>query len=306
MIYTLTLNPAIDYVVNVENYISGAVNRTFGEKLLAGGKGINVSTVLKNLGAETIAMGFLAGFTGELIKKMLDSDGIPNDFIFAENGCSRINVKIKAGEETEINGRGADISENDISELFRRLDMIKNGDILVLAGSVPKNISTDIYCEIMGKTAEKNILTVVDATGDLLLKTLKYRPFLIKPNNFELEEICGHSLKNDEETVIEMRNLQKLGAKNVLVSMAENGALLLTENGEIFRSEAVKGNVVNSTGAGDSMVAGFLAGWTKKQDFKYALEMGISAGSASAFSENLASKEEIEAVYELLLKKGAN
>lgn len=306
MIYTLTLNPAIDYVVNVENYISGAVNRTFGEKLLAGGKGINVSTVLKNLGAETIAMGFLAGFTGELIKKMLDSDGIPNDFIFAENGCSRINVKIKAGEETEINGRGADISENDVSELFRRLDMIKNGDILVLAGSVPKNISTDIYCEIMEKTAEKNILTVVDATGDLLLKTLKYRPFLIKPNNFELEEICGHSLKNDEETVIEMRNLQKLGAKNVLVSMAENGALLLTENGEIFRSEAVKGNVVNSTGAGDSMVAGFLAGWTKKQDFKYALEMGISAGSASAFSENLASKEEIEAVYELLLKKGAN
>lgn len=306
MIYTLTLNPAIDYVVNVENYISGAVNRTFGEKLLAGGKGINVSTVLKNLGAETIAMGFLAGFTGELIKKMLDSDGIPNDFIFAENGYSRINVKIKAGEETEINGRGADISENDISELFRRLDMIKNGDILVLAGSVPKNISTDIYCEIMEKTAEKNILTVVDATGDLLLKTLKYRPFLIKPNNFELEEICGHSLKNDEETVIEMRNLQKLGAKNVLVSMAENGALLLTENGEIFRSEAVKGNVVNSTGAGDSMVAGFLAGWTKKQDFKYALEMGISAGSASAFSENLASKEEIEAVYELLLKKGAN
>ena len=272
MVYTLTLNPAIDYIVNVDNYKQGEVNRTSGEKLLAGGKGINVSTVLKNLGSDTKALGFLAGFTGEIIRKMLDEDKIKNDFIFLENGYSRINVKLKTDEETEINGQGPEISEKFLNELYKKLAYIKSGDALVLAGSIPKSISSDIYCEILEKLSDKSILTLVDATGELLKKSLKYNPFLIKPNRSELEELCGHKLETLVDISDAARELKKAG----------------------------KGNVMNSTGSGDSMVAGFIYGWLEKGDYSYALDMGISAGSASTFSENLATKEEIEKIYELL------
>lgn len=300
MVYTLTLNPAIDYIVNVDNYKQGEVNRTSGEKLLAGGKGINVSTVLKNLGSDTKALGFLAGFTGEIIRKMLDEDKIKNDFIFLENGYSRINVKLKTDEETEINGQGPEISEKFLNELYKKLAYIKSGDALVLAGSIPKSISSDIYCEILEKLSDKSILTVVDATGELLKKSLKYNPFLIKPNRSELEELCGHKLETLDDISDAARELKKAGAKNVLVSLGADGALLVTEDNQVICRKAVKGNVINSTGAGDSMVAGFIYGWLEKDDYSYALDMGISAGSASTFSENLATKEEIEKIYELL------
>lgn len=300
MVYTLTLNPAIDYIVNVDNYKQGEVNRTSGEKLLAGGKGINVSTVLKNLGSDTKALGFLAGFTGEIIRKMLDEDKIKNDFIFLENGYSRINVKLKTDEETEINGQGPEISEKFLNELYKKLAYIKSGDALVLAGSIPKSISSDIYCEILEKLSDKSILTVVDATGELLKKSLKYNPFLIKPNRSELEELCGHKLETLDDISDAARELKKAGAKNVLVSLGADGALLVTEDNQVIYRKAVKGNVINSTGAGDSMVAGFICGWLEKGDYSYALDMGISAGSASTFSENLATKEEIEKIYELL------
>lgn len=300
MVYTLTLNPAIDYIVNVDNYKHGEVNRTSGEKLLAGGKGINVSTVLKNLGSDTKALGFLAGFTGEIIRKMLDEDKIKNDFIFLENGYSRINVKLKTDEETEINGQGPEISEKFLNELYKKLAYIKSGDALVLAGSIPKSISSDIYCEILEKLSDKSILTVVDATGELLKKSLKYNPFLIKPNRSELEELCVHKLETLDDISDAASELKKAGAKNVLVSLGADGALLVTEDNQVIYRKAVKGNVINSTGAGDSMVAGFIYGWLEKGDYSYAVDMGISAGSASTFSENLATKEEIEKIYELL------
>ncbi len=306
MVYTLTLNPAIDYVVNLDYYKCGEVNRTSGEKILAGGKGINVSTVLTHLGIETNALGFLAGFTGEIIKKLLDADNVNNDFIFMNNGYSRINVKIKAEEETEINGQGAEISARELDLLFDKLNRLNKDDVLVLAGSVPKCISSDIYCEILKKANKKEVITVVDATGELLKKTLKYKPFLIKPNNFELEELCGYSLSNEDDIITAAEQLQGLGARNVLVSLGADGAVLLNENKEILLRKAVRGNVINSTGAGDSMVAGFLAGWLEKNDYKYALDMGVAAGCASAFSENLANKSEIENIYELLTKKGVN
>ena len=286
MIYTMTFNPALDYVIKVPECIMGTVNRTSDEKLLTGGKGINVSTVLTNLKIENTALGFLSGFTGKIIKYMLDCTGIKNDFIFLESGYSRINVKIKSEQETEINGNGPQIDEEALKKLYKKLDLLSNGDILVLAGSVPKSLPSNIYCEIMKYLSHKNICFVVDAAGKLITKTLKYNPFLIKPNVLEIIDAA--------------KKLQELGAANVLISMAADGAILLTENNEVIKSRAIKGKVVNSTGAGDSMVAGFLAGWIEKNDYNYALKMGVAAGSASTFSENLAEKKEIEALYALL------
>ncbi len=300
MIYTMTFNPALDYVIKVPECIMGTVNRTSDEKLLTGGKGINVSTVLTNLKIKNTALGFLSGFTGKIIKDMLDYSGVKNDFIFLESGYSRINVKIKSEQETEINGNGPQIDEEALKKLYKKLDLLSNGDILVLAGSVPKSLPSNIYCEIMKYLSHKNICFVVDAAGKLLTKTLKYNPFLIKPNVLELEEIAGAFLSTDAEIIDAAKRLQELGAANVLISMAADGAILLTENNEVIKSRAIKGKVVNSTGAGDSMVAGFLAGWIEKNDYNYALKMGVAAGSASTFSENLAEKNEIEALYALL------
>lgn len=298
MVYTITFNPALDYIIKVPEFNEGSVNRTSEEIILAGGKGINVSWVLNNLGVDNIALGFLSGFTGDIIKKMLDDAGVSNDFVFLKSGFSRINVKIKAEKETEINGMGPEIDEKELSELYEKLNGLNDGDFLVLAGSVPKCMKKDIYCDILEYIKEKNVKTIVDTTGDFLTNTLKYKPFLIKPNNFEIEEIFGKKLENEVDIIECAKKLQKMGALNVLVSMGGNGAILLDENGKVLISGAPEGKVINTTGSGDSMVAGFLAGIIKESDFECALKMGIAAGSASAFSENLATNEEIIDIYE--------
>lgn len=293
MIYTITFNPALDYIMVVPSCRNGEVNRTESEKIMAGGKGINVSIVLNNMGVENTALGFISGFTGGAIENILADMKCKTDFIKLDNGFSRINVKIKSDTETEINGQGPDISDNAVKELYKKLDGLKDGDTLVLAGSIPSSLSDSIYCEIMDYLKDKKLNIVVDATKDLLVNVLKYKPFLVKPNNHEIGEIFGVELKTRNEVVPYAKKMQEMGARNVLVSMAGEGAVFVGENGEVYESEAPKGKLVNSTGAGDSMVAGFLAGHMEKQDFMYALKMGLSAGSASAFSENLATKEEI-------------
>ena len=297
MIYTITFNPAIDYIVSVPDYKSGAVNRSSSDKVLAGGKGINVSTVLNNLGCENTALGFTAGFTGNEIKRILSGMGVKTDFIELQEGYTRINVKLKSSEETEINGQGPDISEDEIERLMKKLDSLEDGDYLVLAGSIPKSLPDSIYCDIMKRLSEKKLNIVVDATGDLLVNVLEYHPFLIKPNNHELGEIFGRELKTDEEITECAKELQKKGARNVLVSMAGDGAILVSEDGNVLKSLPPQGKVVNSTGAGDSMVAGFIAGYLEGKAFKKAFLMGLSAGSASAFSEDLATREEIIRTY---------
>lgn len=297
MIYTITFNPAIDYIVNVPDYKSGAVNRSSSDKVLAGGKGINVSTVLNNLGCENTALGFTAGFTGNEIKRILSGMGVKTDFIELQEGYTRINVKLKSSEETEINGQGPDISEDEIERLMKKLDSLEDGDYLVLAGSIPKSLPDSIYCDIMKRLSEKKLNIVVDATGDLLVNVLEYHPFLIKPNNHELGEIFGRELKTDEEITECAKELQKKGARNVLVSMAGDGAILVSEDGNVLKSLPPQGKVVNSTGAGDSMVAGFIAGYLEGKEYKKAFLMGLSAGSASAFSEDLATREEIIRTY---------
>lgn len=300
MIYTITFNPAIDYIVSVENYKSGIVNRAASEKVLAGGKGINVSTVLKNLGHDNTALGFTAGFTGDEIRRILDTMGVKTDFIHLDTGMTRINVKLKCSEETEVNGIGPEISDRALNELFAKLDKLKNGDILVLAGSIPSSLPESVYCEIMARLKDKDLKIIVDATRDLLVNVLEYKPFLIKPNNHELGEIFGKELKTDTEIIQCAKQLQDKGARNVLVSMAGDGAIMLTEDGEVIKSMPPKGKVVNSTGAGDSMVAGFVAGYLESGSFKTAFLMGLSAGSASAFSENLATGDEVRTLYETI------
>ena len=300
MIYTITFNPAIDYIVSVENYKSGIVNRAASEKVLAGGKGINVSTVLKNLGHDNTALGFTAGFTGDEIRRILDTMGVKTDFIHLDTGMTRINVKLKCSEETEVNGIGPEISDRALNELYAKLDKLKNGDILVLAGSIPSSLPESVYCEIMARLKDKDLKIIVDATRDLLVNVLEYKPFLIKPNNHELGEIFGKELKTDTEIIQCAKQLQDKGARNVLVSMAGDGAIMLTEDGEVIKSMPPKGKVVNSTGAGDSMVAGFVAGYLESGSFKTAFLMGLSAGSASAFSENLATGNEVRALYETI------
>ncbi len=293
MIYTVTFNPALDYVVKVEHFALGQVNRTIEEHIYYGGKGLNVSRVLKKLGHDSVALGFVAGFTGDELERGVKALGIIPEFIHVKRGLTRINVKLKAEVESEINGTGPEISREDMDCFFGRLERLKAGDLLVLSGSVPKSIGADIYKKIMERLAGRGILISVDAEKDLLLPVLPYHPFLIKPNLHELEELFGAALASEEEILRYAGRLRKLGAKNVLVSMAGEGSLLLDEAGNSHRERAAKGTVKNSVGAGDSMVAGFLAGYLERADYEHALRLGTAAGSATAFSEDLAEREEI-------------
>lgn len=303
MIYTVTFNPSLDYIVSVDDFKLGLTNRTSSELILPGGKGTNVSTVLKNLGFESTALGFVAGFTGNEIVKRLNDMGIKSDFISIENGISRINLKLKSIDGTEINGAGPDISEEKVNKLMDKLNQLKEGDVLVLAGSIPSSMSDNIYRDIMADLKDRGVMIVVDATKDLLLNVLEYHPFLIKPNNHELGEIFDVKLTTREEVIPYGRKLQEKGARNVLVSMAGEGAVLIAEDGQVFDAPAPKGKLINGVGAGDSMVAGFVAGWIEKQDYEYAFHMGVASGSASAFSENLSTKEEIINVYNQVMGK---
>lgn len=303
MIYTVTFNPSLDYIVSVDDFKLGLTNRTSYELMLPGGKGLNVSTVLRNLGIENTALGFIAGFTGEEIRKEMEASGVKSEFIIIEEGLSRINVKLKSIDGTEINGQGPEISREKVAELMKRLEQLGEGDVLFLAGSIPSSMPDDIYREIMKQLQGKGVRIVVDATKDLLMNVLEYHPFLIKPNNHELGEIFQTELKTREEVIPFARKLQEMGARNVLVSMAGEGAVLVAENGEVYTSPAPKGKLVNGVGAGDSMVAGFMAGWMEKEDYGHAFHMGIAAGSASAFSEYLATSSEIEAVYKSLTEE---
>lgn len=296
MIYTVTFNPALDYVVRMDALALGQVNRTANEDVQLGGKGINVSWVLRELGQENVALGFVAGFTGKAIEDGLAAKGVATDFIHLPAGLTRINVKLKAGEETEINGKGPDISAEALEELLCKLDALGEGDVLVLAGSIPASMPSDVYESILARLEGKKVLCAVDATRDLLVNVLKYKPFLIKPNNHELGEIFGRFLTTDEEIRECAEQLQQQGARNVLVSMAGDGAMLLDENGGCHRLAAYKGKVKNSVGAGDSMVAGFLAGYLDTGDYAHALRVGSAAGSATAFSDVLATRPEIEAL----------
>ncbi|MCF2681645.1 1-phosphofructokinase [Faecalicatena contorta] len=301
MIYTVTFNPSLDYIVSVEDFKLGLTNRTSSELILPGGKGINVSTVLGNLGIENTALGFAAGFTGDEIVHRMEEMGVKSDFILLENGMSRINLKLKSIDGTEINGCGPKIDQKAVNSLMDKLDVLGQGDTLVLAGSIPNSMPDDIYRRIMGRLDGRGVMIVVDATQDLLLNVLEYHPFLIKPNNHELGEIFNVELKTREEVIPYGKKLQEMGAVNVLVSMAGEGAVLIAGDGSVYATPAPKGTLKNGVGAGDSMVAGFVAGWLKEQDYKHAFYMGVSAGSASAFSELLATKEEIKAVYQQLI-----
>ena len=302
MIYTVTFNPSLDYIVTVPHFTCGMVNRTSEEKIFPGGKGINVSMVLKNLGLENTALGFYAGFTGNELERLIREKGIRADFIPVKEGMTRINVKMRSDEESEINGQGPAISEADIKTLYEKLDRLSDGDVLVMAGSIPDVMPQTIYMDIMKYLADKDLKIVVDATKDLLVNVLQYHPFLIKPNNHELGEIFEVTLKTREDVIPYGRKLQEKGARNVLVSMAGEGAVLIAEDGQVFDAPAPKGKLINGVGAGDSMVAGFVAGWIEKQDYEYAFHMGVASGSASAFSENLATKEEIMDLYEKVSK----
>ena len=293
MIYTITFNPALDYISQVDNFEVGKINRTKTEEILSGGKGLNVSTVLSNLGIESTALGFIAGFTGEELKKNIEEKGIKTDFINVKKGITRINVKISSKEETALNGNGPEITEENIKELIEKIDKIKSEDKVILAGNIPKCINNNIYEIICKKLNEKNVLFIVDATKELLMNVLKFKPFLIKPNKEELEETFNTKIETKEEIIIYAKKLQEKGAQNVLISLGGDGAILLTEKNEVYYSNTPKGQVINTVGAGDSMVAGFVAGYLKKKDYKEALKLGIASGSATAFSAGLAMNEEI-------------
>ncbi len=296
MIYTVTFNPALDYVVWMDQLCPGQINRTASEEIQCGGKGINVSTVLTALGVENIALGFLAGFTGRALEEGLRSQGIRTDFIWLPEGLTRINVKVKGGAETEINGQGPAVGPVALRALQDKLNRLEAGDFLVISGSVPAALSHDVYEQILARLEDRGIQFVVDTTRDLLCSALPYHPFLIKPNSLELGELFGRTLENDEDTRACAMELQAKGARNVLVSMAGNGSLLLDERGGCHRLGVPKGTVRNSVGAGDSMVAGFLAGWLETGDYAYAQRLGAAAGSATAFSEGLATKEQVMAL----------
>lgn len=298
MVYTVTFNPALDYVVRMDGFKTGDINRTQSEEVQFGGKGINVSTVLRNLGIQNVALGFLAGFTGQALERGLRESGIQTDFIWLPEGMTRINVKIKAGEETEINGRGPAIPAAALEELLGKLDRLESGDVLDLSGSIPASLPDDVYQKILARLEGRGILTVVDATRELLCAVLPYKPFLIKPNNHELGEIFDRTLTTDQEILDCAKQLQEKGARNVLVSMAGDGSLLLDERGACHRLGVPQGKVRNSVGAGDSMVAGFLAGWLKTGDYAAAHRMGAAAGSATAFSDGLATEPEVLALLD--------
>lgn len=303
MVYTVTFNPAIDYVVKLDDIKKGEINRIQSESLFCGGKGINVSVMLGRLDVRSVALGFKAGFTGAAIENMVMERGVETDFITAENGFSRINMKIKAKEETEINGIGPVISERELNLLYEKIDRLKAGDVLVLAGSIPSCLPDDTYEKIMARLQYKNIRIAVDAARKLLLNVLKYKPFVIKPNNFELAEMFGAAVEDEEDVIKYARELQQMGAVNVLVSMAEKGAILLDEKGTVHICKACSGKAVNTVGAGDSMLAGFIAGVIKSSektgfpDYDYALKLGTAAGGATAFSEDLGEKR---LIYKLM------
>ncbi len=300
MIYTITFNPCIDYIIRVDDLTLGKINRVNYENILPGGKGVNVSIVLGNLGHKSVALGFTAGFTGAEIENRMRAYGAECDFIHVAEGMSRINVKVKSNEETEINGLGPKITDADVEALYEKLDALEAGDYLVIAGSVPSMLPSDMYERIMARLDGRGINIAVDAERDLLTRVLQYHPFVIKPNNHELGDIFGVTLKKREEVVPYAKKLQERGARNVIVSMAGEGAVFVGENGEVAMSEAPKGTVVNSVGAGDSMVAGFLAGVIETNDMAKAFRMGLCTGSASAFSPDLATRPEVEALLATL------
>jgi 1-phosphofructokinase len=293
MVYTVTFNPSIDYIVAVDDFKLGMTNRTSSELVHPGGKGVNVSVILNNLGIENTAFGFTAGFTGKAIAAMIEQQGVKADFIEIDEGLSRINFKLESVDGTEINGRGPDISEAKVEELLEKLSTLKAGDVVVLAGSIPHSMSDDIYRTILKRLEGKGVLSVVDATSTLLMNVLEYHPFLIKPNQHELGEIYNVELKTKEEVVPYARKMQEAGARNVLISMGGMGAVLVAEDGSTYSAPAPTGILKNSVGSGDSMVAGFMTGWLRTGSYEEAFKMGVAAGSASAFSDYLATKDEV-------------
>uniref|UniRef100_UPI00402A61EB 1-phosphofructokinase n=1 Tax=[Lactobacillus] rogosae TaxID=706562 RepID=UPI00402A61EB len=293
MIYTVTFNPSLDYIVSVKDFRPGMTNRTSSELMLAGGKGINVSIVLGNLGIKSTALGFIAGFTGDEIVRRLHNGGINSEFIKINDGISRINIKLKSIDGTEINGQGPHIDSSHIEQLMNRLRRLESGDVLVLAGSIPAGISDNIYKDIMDMLKDKGVQIVVDATSRLLTNVLEYNPFFIKPNQHELGDIFNVTLNTQEEVIPYALELKKMGAVNVCVSMGGKGAILVADDGNVYKAKAPDGKLKNSVGAGDSLVAGFLSGWIEKKDYEYAFRKGVATGSASAFSERLATVGEV-------------
>ena len=293
VIYTVTFNPSLDYIVSVKDFRPGMTNRTSSELMLAGGKGINVSIVLGNLGIKSTALGFIAGFTGDEIVRRLHNGGINSEFIKINDGISRINIKLKSIDGTEINGQGPHIDSSHIEQLMNRLRRLESGDVLVLAGSIPAGISDNIYKDIMDMLKNKGVQIVVDATSRLLTNVLEYNPFFIKPNQHELGDIFNVTLNTQEEVIPYALKLKKMGAVNVCVSMGGKGAILVADDGNVYKAKAPDGILKNSVGAGDSLVAGFLSGWIEKKDYEYAFRKGVATGSASAFSERLATKGEV-------------
>ena len=294
MIYTVTLNPSIDYVIKVDKLTTGNINRVNEEHVYPGGKGINVTRILKSLDNDNIALGFVSGFTGDYIINSLQELNLKSDFIKVKQGFTRINVKVKSEEETEINGQGPKISEEELNQFYKVIDKLVDGDILILSGSIPSCLDERLYESIMKKVEDRDIKVIVDATKNLLLNVLKYKPFLIKPNNHELAEMFNVELNSTEDVVFYARKLKEMGAQNVLISMGRDGALVVTENDEVFASSVAKGEVVNSVGAGDSMVAGFIAGYLKSNSYEEALRLGAASGGATAFSSDLATREFID------------
>lgn len=300
MVYTVTFNPALDYVMNVEKLSTDDINRTESEELYYGGKGINVSAILSRLNIPTVALGFTAGFTGKKLREMMDDDGIKNDFTELNSGFTRINVKVKFGKELDINANGPEITADEIKELFMKLKKLNDGDYLVLAGSVPASLPDDLYSKILEELSGKNINIVVDTTGNQLLNVLKYKPFLIKPNHHELGEIFGQEMDTTEKITEYAKKLQEMGAVNVLVSRGGDGAVLVDGNGTVHPAAAVEGTLVNSVGCGDSMVAGFIAGYITNKSYSEALKLSVASSAATAFSKELAKADEIYKIYKKL------
>ena len=298
MIYTVTFNPSLDYVMKVKDFEEGKTNRSYQETIYPGGKGFNVSTILQCLGLENTALGFIAGFTGKEIEDQLKKRGFNLDLCVLDEGISRINVKMKSTKETEINGNGPNINNIKLDELLSKLDYLNNGDILILAGSIPSSLPDNIYETIMKRLILKKIKVIVDATGELLLNVLSYRPFLIKPNHHELEELFKTKINNQEEIIFYAKKLKEQGAINVLISLGKDGALLISEDDHVYFCNSAKGELINSVGSGDSMVAGFIAGYLKNKSYQEAIHLGSACGGATAFSDDLAKKEMIDKVYQ--------
>ncbi|MDD4543018.1 MAG: 1-phosphofructokinase [Clostridia bacterium] len=300
MIYTVTINPAVDYTIKIPELVLGKVNRSEKEEYFFGGKGVNVSIVLHNLGIKSIALGFIAGFTGQFVRQGIYSLGIKNDFIDLPSGMTRINVKIKADKETDINAVGPVIPKDSIELLCKKIEKVKDNDFLVLAGAVPNNVDEQIYSDLLSHLKAKNVHVIIDATRNYLINALKHKPFLVKPNRAELGQLFNKEIHTDADIVLYAKKLQEMGARNVLVSIGDKGAVLVTENDDVICNDAPKGITKNTVGAGDSLTAGFIAGYMEKKDFRYALKYGLASGSATAFSDTLASKNEIEQILKTI------